>query len=131
MSREALLAAQTYIRNRRTATNPADVLRMLDTALSQPAVEDAEGWSTMETLPSIGRKFVGLWRDGSGAKMFWRHDAGFIDNEGDDFRALNDIELWTYLPDDFDFLCETGEEPMMLRLLPIPTADVTHAGEGK
>lgn len=85
-----------------------------------PANADGS-WRTFDALPDVGRKFIALYDDGSGAAMFWRHDVGFIDQNGDDFETIGKgYDRWAYLPDDLDFWCETvAEDPLTLRL---PTA---------
>lgn len=68
-----------------------------------------------EELPPIGAKFIALWGDGSGAGMYFRHDAGFIDSDGDEYAALNDdLYEWAYLPKGFQFWCEGTDEPVNL-----------------
>lgn len=73
-------------------------------------------WNTLDTMPDVGRRFIGLFDDGSGARMYWRHDGGFIDHEGDERDALpNYIDRWAYLPDELEFWCEIrSEDPMSL-----------------
>jgi hypothetical protein len=44
-------------------------------------------WNSIDDVPPIGCKFVVLFNDGSGAKMFWRHDHGYIDCEGGEYEA--------------------------------------------
>lgn len=81
------------------------------------------GWFRMDVEPKIGRKFIALYTDGSGAAMFWRHDDGLIDHNGDDLSwPLSGYARWAYLPDDLEFWCETGEDAMSLCLTPPPTA---------
>lgn len=76
------------------------------------------GWFKMDTLPDVGRKFIALFNDGSGAGMFWRYDDGFIDQDGNDEATLgSSYDRWAYLPDDLEFWCETvAEDPMVLRI---------------
>jgi hypothetical protein len=88
----------------------------------EAAGEDKTGakvmWNTMDTLPDVGRKFICLYDDGSGAAMFWRHDAGYIDQDGDECRLeRGKYDRWAYLPDELEFWCETRpEDPMTLSL---------------
>lgn len=82
-------------------------------------------WRTFDALPDVGHKFIALYSDGSGAVMFWRHDDGFIDQDGEDHAALNwrkDYDRWAYLPD-LEFWCENcPEDPMTLRLPDAPVS---------
>lgn len=81
-------------------------------------VEEATAWHTMDQLPDVGRKFICLHNDGSGAIMFWRHDGGYIDQDGDDcLLEPAYYDRWAYLPDELEFWCETrSEDPMTLTL---------------
>jgi hypothetical protein len=75
-------------------------------------------WNTMDTLPDVGRKFICLYNDGSGAVMFWRYDDGYIDQDGEDCQLEGkQYDRWAYLPDELEFWCETrSEDPMCLTL---------------
>lgn len=65
----------------------------------------------VDNPPPAGCKFVALYSDGSGARMFWRHDDGYIDCEGDEREALSDsYSLWTELPKGMTFWCENRSE---------------------
>jgi hypothetical protein len=78
-------------------------------------------WKSIDDTPPIGSKFVVLYNDGSGARMFWRHDFGYIDSEGGEYEELpsEGYSLWTELPDGFEFWCEVrSEDPMTLSLPP-------------
>lgn len=67
--------------------------------------------------PPVGTKFVALYDDGSGARMFWRHDGGFIECDGDEVKSLDGLyDKWIELPQDTEFWCEIGSEPMVLRI---------------
>lgn len=73
-------------------------------------------WNNFNTeLPEIGKRFIALYNDGSGAKLFFRSIKGYLDAEGDknypdDF--LDDYWYWAYLPNNFKFFCEErSEEP--------------------
>lgn len=74
----------------------------------------------VEDPPPSGCKFIALYSDGSGSGMFWRHDDGYIDCEGDEYTTLSDnYDLWTELPQDKEFWCELrSEEPMSLPCSP-------------
>jgi len=72
-----------------------------------------------EEPPPVGSRFVILFNDGSGARMFWRHDCGYIDCEGGEYEELppESYSLWTALPDGMEFWCEVrSDEPMSLSL---------------
>jgi hypothetical protein len=73
-----------------------------------------------EDPPPVGCKFIVLFNDGSGSAMFWRHDGGYIDSDGDEYTELSDsYDLWTELPQDKEFWCEIrSEDPMSLFLSP-------------
>ena len=73
-----------------------------------------------ESPPPVGCKFIALYSDGSGSAMFWRHDGGYVDSDGDDYDALSaGYDLWTELPQDKEFWCEIrSEDPMTLSLSP-------------
>ncbi len=74
-------------------------------------------WHSMENLPAIGSKFIALYSDGSGSCMFFRHEGGYIDCEGDEIPALNpkSYDRWIELPQDLEFWCEIrSEDPFTL-----------------
>jgi hypothetical protein len=77
-------------------------------------------WKSIDDLPPIGSKFVVLYNDGSGSRMFWRHDCGYVDCEGDEYEELpsESFSLWTELPDGFEFWCEVRSEGTMTLVLP-------------
>lgn len=89
-----------------------------ETPLYEHPPQVTEGqWRRVDALPDVGRKFICLWNDGSGAVMYWRHDHGYIDQEGDEFNEIDwlKIDRWAYLPQDLEFWCETrAEDPMAL-----------------
>jgi len=89
-------------------------------ALESASPAEPSGWRPIDQAPDLGRKIVALFGDGSGASMFWRHDGGYIDADGDEWGELPDhYALWTYLPDSFQFWCEyRSDEPMTLTLPP-------------
>jgi hypothetical protein len=72
--------------------------------------------SLLEEPPARGCKFVALYDDGSGARMFFKHDAGYIDSDGEESLDLSGTyDLWTELPEGFEFWCETrGTDTMTL-----------------
>lgn len=85
----------------------------------------AEWKSLAEDPPPSGRKLVALYDDGSGARMFFRHDAGFIDSDGEECAdLLGTYDLWTELPDGFEFWCEMREADPVVFRLPQETSDV-------
>ncbi len=76
-------------------------------------------WRSLEgDPPQVGQKFIVLYNDGSGAAMFWRHDGGYIDSDGDEYEELSEgYDLWAELPQDKEFWCEVrSEDPMSLAL---------------
>jgi hypothetical protein len=75
-------------------------------------------WQPMSVLPDVGRKFICLYDDGSGAVMCWRHNDGYIDQDGDDCNLeRGKYDRWAYLPDELEFYCETrAEDPMCLTI---------------
>lgn len=83
---------------------------------------DAPLWNTFVDAPEPGRKFVALYNDGSGARMFYAFDGGVIDCDGDELYGFDLAEqsygLWAYLPDNLEFWCETrAEDPMTLKVI--------------
>jgi hypothetical protein len=95
----------------------------------------AEVWYANDKLPDVGRKFIALWDDGSGAALLYRHDDGFIDSDGDDSTVLStSLDRWAYLPDDFEFRCELvaepGEAPMSLTVAATPTPPLSPDSTG-
>ncbi len=80
--------------------------------------------SLIEDPPPVGCRFVALYNDGSGSEMFWRHDHGFIDCEGDEYEEMSEgYDLWTELPQAKKFWCEhRSDDPMTLARSPQETA---------
>jgi hypothetical protein len=71
-------------------------------------------WHTFADKPETGRKIVALYDDGSGAAMFFVHDDGFIDQDGDELPNVGSCDRWAYLPDELEFWCETrAEDPVI------------------
>lgn len=79
---------------------------------------DRSPWHSVEDeQPKVGSRFACLWNDGSGSIMYWRHDHGYIDQDGDEITEIDwcKIDRWAYLPSDFSLWCETrAEDPMSL-----------------
>lgn len=84
----------------------------------------SEGWRPTTEEPDVGRKFICLYNDGSGAVMLFRHDGGMIDSDGDEWPfSLKDFDRWAYLPDELEFACENyAEDPITLHVLSAPPA---------
>lgn len=79
-----------------------------------------------QDLPLAGRKIVALNEDGSGAMMFWVHDDGLIEAEGDEcaFSWLQETFVWwAYIPDSVTFWCENRAEDPMTLTLAMPARD--------
>ena len=69
----------------------------------------AQIWRPISEDPPVGSKIIALYADGSGATMLFRHDGGYIDQDGDDWEygELSDpYAFWTLLPSAFEFWCE-------------------------
>lgn len=94
----------------------AEIERLREAAKGQNAVVNIV-WNTFVDAPEPGRKFVALYNDGSGARMFFTFDGGVIDCDGDELYGFDLAEqsygLWAYLPDNFEFWCETHAEYTM------------------
>lgn len=88
-------------------------------------------WHPVSELPDVGRKFIALYDDGSGALMAWRHDGGFIDQEGEEFDVLKNFDRWSYLPNDLEFWCEVRAEDPMTLYLPSANEQRVEKGEGR
>jgi hypothetical protein len=59
-------------------------------------------WHDRSDKPESGRRIVALFSDGSGATLFWVHDHGLMDQDGEDREILGkNYERWAYLPDDY------------------------------
>jgi hypothetical protein len=99
-----------------TSSAESGLSRLGDSTSAEPS-----GWRDMSQAPDIGRKFIVLYSDGSGACMYWRHDHGLIDQDGDESAwrwPLKSCDRWAYLPD-LEFFCEVcPEDPVVLRLFP-------------
>ena len=99
----------------------AEIERLREAAKGQNAVVNTV-WNTFVDAPEPGRKFVALYNDGSGARMFYAFDGGVIDCDGDELYGFDLAEqsygLWAYLPDNLEFWCETrAEDPMTLKVI--------------
>lgn len=130
-----------------TAKMEADAHRegiaaILSLASARPSPGDpvraAEGvvWTPSSVKPDVGRKIICLYDDGSGAALFYTHDHGVIDSDGDEYAALSsDYSLWAYLPDDFELHCELhsepGEHPMHLPVVRAALSVSAPTGEGE
>jgi len=69
-------------------------------------------WNKPDVKPERGRKVIALYSDGSGARMLFVHDKGFIDSDGEESN-MKECDLWAYLPDDLEFWCETrADDPV-------------------
>ncbi len=80
-----------------------------------------DDWRPTTVMPEVGRKFVALHSDGSGAALLVLAAPGvFIDSDGDEYGALGKHQdLWAYLPDDFTFWCERrSDDPVTLPSAP-------------
>lgn len=72
-------------------------------------------WRPITDPPDIGRKIVALYGDGSGSRMFYRYDGGYIDPDGHDFGDIDGFVIWSYLPPDFRLWCEDqADDPLTL-----------------
>jgi len=60
-------------------------------------------WHPVTEAPDPGRRVVALFNDASGAQLFWVHDHGLMDNDGQEGDKLceKSFALWAYLPDDY------------------------------
>lgn len=69
-------------------------------------------WNDLTVKPECGKRIVALFNDGSGASLFWVHDHGLMNNDGDEGAVLSakDYCLWAYLPDDFRIWIEDNLE---------------------
>jgi len=99
----------------------AEIERLREAAKGQNAVVNTV-WNTFVDAPEPGRKFVALYNDGSGARMFYAFDGGVIDCDGDELYGFDLAEqsygLWAYLPDNLEFWCETrAEDTMTLKVI--------------
>ena len=97
------------------------------------SAEGGEGWRPLCDLPDVGRKFIALYNDGSGAAMYWRHHDGFISSDGDEYPAhmsWDSYDTWAYLPDR-EFWCEVRSEDSFSLVLPPPIQASPSVGGGK
>lgn len=115
-----------------TIQNGAEMIRGL-TARIEAAEAKGATWRLAYLVgmdePQPGRKIVALNDDGSGAMMFWVHDDGLIEAEGDDCTMVwfqSNFIWWSYIPDTVEFWCETRtDDPMTLKRLGAPAYDPT------
>lgn len=61
-------------------------------------------WRKITEKPESGKRVVALYNDGSGAVLFFVHDDGVMDSDGDEYAGLSpdSFDLWAYLPDGFE-----------------------------
>lgn len=108
-----------------TIQNGAEMIRGLTARVEAAEAKDAT-WRLAYLVsvdePQPGRKIVAINDDGSGAMMFWVHDEGLIEAEGDDCTFdwfKGNFIWWAYIPDSVEFWCETrADDPMTLKRLP-------------
>lgn len=85
-------------------------------------VEDgpaSPNWHTFDQKPESSKRIIALYSDGSGANLYFVHDAGLIDAHGDDCDRFSDVAgLWAYLPDGFELWCEAFDG-----FLPLPNTE--------
>jgi hypothetical protein len=68
-----------------------------------------EAWRPASEQPEPGRKIIAPYNDGSGAQLFYVHEAGVIDQDGDEFgfeRLEEQFDMWAYLPAGMKLWCE-------------------------
>lgn len=60
-------------------------------------------WHPMTEKPKSGSRVIAVFGDRSGATMFWVHDDGVMDNDGQEGSSISAeaYEIWAYLPDDY------------------------------
>ena len=107
--------------------NQPECWALMDSAVEElvskrRALAEAVIWRTFADTPEIGRKFIALYNDGSGAEMFFAIEGGVIDSDGDElygwFSADHSYDRWAYLPDNLEFWCEVrAEDPMTLKIV--------------
>lgn len=107
-----------------TIQNGAEMIRGLEANVQRLEKKDAT-WRVAFLVgvdePSPGRKIVAINGDGSGAMMFWVHDGGLIECEGDDCTFdwfKGNFVWWAYIPDSVTFWCEQrADDPMTLKVV--------------
>lgn len=86
-------------------------------ASSSTPAPSASGWRALEEVPSVGRKIVALYLDGSGAQLFYVAEDALIDSEGDECALLaetGNFGAWAYLPKRFRLWCEArADDPLI------------------
>lgn len=74
----------------------------------------SDTWKPRTEKPDSGSRIVALFDDCSGATMFFVHDHGMIENDGEEHETLpKQFNLWAYLPSDYRLWIEDRweEEP--------------------
>lgn len=72
-------------------------------------------WHTFNEKPESGRRIVAIFDDGSGAHLFYVHDDGFVDEDGEDSPVglESSYSHWAYLPRGVQLWCELrANDPM-------------------
>ncbi len=101
--------------SRPRATSPVDAYETANVSDKPEGQQEPVAWASVKDhLPEVGSKFVLLYDDGSGASLYFRHDSGYIDADGDECDALDENRMWAYLPAGFEFWCEGACEPITL-----------------
>jgi hypothetical protein len=94
------------------ATQAAEITRL--------RAEAERAWHPVTELPDEGCKVVAIYNDGSGAPLLWKHDYGFLDQDGEEVSHdwfYGNVSVWACLPDSVEFWCENlAEDPITLTL---------------
>jgi hypothetical protein len=106
--------------NKARLSVPLGEVRAVLAEITRLRAEVAQVWHPVTELPEEGRKVVAIYSDGSGAPLLWKHDYGFLDQEGDEVSHdwfYGNVSVWSYLPDSVEFWCENlAEDPITLTL---------------
>jgi hypothetical protein len=117
---EALLARwcrqRAMLERERGAMDDASRFDVLAALASNPALPPhgpaqglGSGWRPASEQPEPGRRIIAPYNDGSGARLFYVHDGGVIDDGGDAFGLgyiAEQFDTWAYLPADVKLWCE-------------------------
>jgi hypothetical protein len=117
---EALLARwcrqRAMLERERGAMDDASRFDVLAALASNPALPPhgpaqglGIGWRPASEQPEPGRRIIAPYNDGSGARLFYVHDGGVIDDGGDAFGLgyiAEQFDTWAYLPADVKLWCE-------------------------